>query len=129
MSIAIVLFLFIMGRGRLAILIGCYGLAILLYLIVRKTNIAGAGLRIGDMDKYLLLAVTFVMLALSFMGFLKKPNMLKILAFFGFVYVAIDVLFVLGFRISAGLLYQPVIALLILTPLMGIMLKGEGDKV
>jgi len=129
MSIAIVLFLFIMGRGRLAILIGCYGLAILLYLVVRKTSIAGAGLRIGEMDKYLLLAVTFVMLALSFLGFMKKPNMLKILAFFGFIYVAVDILFVLGFRVSAGLLYQPVIALLILTPLMGIMLKGEGEKV
>jgi hypothetical protein len=126
---AIILFLFIMGRGRLAILIGCYALAILVYLFVKKTTIAGAGLRMGDMDKYLLLAVTFVMLALSFMGFMKKPNMLKILAFFGFIYVAVDVLFVLGFRISAGLLYQPVIALLILTPLMGIMLKGEGERV
>ena len=128
LAVAIVLFLFIMSRGRLAILMGGYALAILVYLFIKNTAITGAGIRMVDLDKWLLLAVILVMLGLSFMSFLKKPNMLKILAFFGFIYVAVDVLFVVGFRVSAGLLYQPLIALIILTPLLGIMLKGEGEK-
>ncbi|MDR2019110.1 MAG: hypothetical protein LBQ00_09695 [Syntrophobacterales bacterium] len=129
MSAAIILFLFIMERGRLSILMGCYALGILVYLLIKKTAITCAGLPMGSMDKYLLLAVTFTMLAFSFMGFLKKPGALKMLAFFGFIYVAVDILFVLGFRMSAGLLYQPVITLIILAPLMGIMLKGGGGRI
>jgi hypothetical protein len=128
-SFAIMLFLFIIGRNKLMAIIGGYTLCIIVYLLIRKTTIAGLGLKVGDIDRYLLLAVTFILLMFSFIGFLKKPNMMKIMAFFGFLYIAIDILLVLGFRISAGLLYQPMIALFIVAPLMGIMLKAEGERI
>jgi hypothetical protein len=129
MSLAIMLFLFIIGRNRLIVVMGCYALGIIVYLLIKKTGISGTGLKMGETDRYLLLAATFALLLFSFTGFLKKPNHLKVLTFFGFIYVALDVLLVVGFKLSAGLLYQPVIALLVLTPLMGMMLKGEGEKI
>ena len=123
------LFLFIIGRNKLMAIIGGYTLCIVVYLLIKKTAIAGLGLKVGDIDKYLLLGVTFILLIFSFIGFLKKPNTMKIMAFFGFLYLAVDILLVLGFRLSAGLLYQPVIALFIVAPLMGIMLKAEGERI
>ncbi len=127
-SFAIMLFLFMIGRTQLMAIIGGYTLCIVIYLIIRKTSMAGIGLTVGAIDRYLLLGVTFLLLMFSFIGFLKKPTMMKILTFFGFLYIALDVLLVLGFRLSAGLLYQPVICLLIVAPLMGIMLKAEGER-
>jgi len=129
MAVAIMLFLFIMGRTRLMAIIGGATLCIMAYLLIKKTGITGAGIRIGEVDMYLLLAAAFLLLMVSFTGFLKKPNFMKILAFFGFLYVAVDILLVVGFKVSAGLLYQPIISLAIMAPLMGIMLRAEGEKV
>jgi hypothetical protein len=128
-SFSIMLFLFVIGRTHLMAIIGGYTLCIIVYLIIKKTSMAGIGLKLADADRYLLLAATFLLLLFSFVGFLKKPDMMKILAFFGFLYIALDVLLVLGFSLSAGLLYQPVISLFIVTPLMGIMLKAEGGRI
>ncbi|HQP51026.1 MAG TPA: hypothetical protein PLA06_02475, partial [Syntrophorhabdaceae bacterium] len=57
----------------------------------------------------------------------KKHSIGKFLTFFGFLYVAVDVSMVLGFKWSMGLLHQPLIALFIVTPLIGVMLKAEGE--
>ncbi|MBA4416449.1 MAG: hypothetical protein C0392_00850 [Syntrophus sp. (in: bacteria)] len=127
-ALAIMLFLYIIGRNKLMAIIGGYTLCIIVYLMIKKTAIASLELKVGDIDRYLLLAVTFILLIFSFIGFLKKPNMMKIMVFFGFLYIAIDILLVLGFRLSAGLLYQPIIALIIVAPLVGIMLKAEGER-
>ncbi len=129
MAMAIMLFLFIVGRVRLMAVIGVYTLGLIVYLVMKKTGLSGAGLAIGNTDKCLLLAVTFVLLMFSFTGFLRKPDFMKILAFFGFIYIAVDLLLVLGFKLSGGLLYQPVILLLIVAPLMGMMLKEEGRRI
>ena len=128
MSVTIMLFLFIVGRMQLMAVIAGYTLGIVIYLVVRKTALSGLGLTIGDIQKYVLLGAAFLLLMLSFSGFMKKPDYLKVLAFFGFLYLSVDILLVLGFKLSAGLLYQPVIALFILAPIMGIMLKEEGKR-
>jgi predicted RND superfamily exporter protein len=54
--------------------------------------------------------------------------MAKLLTFFGFLYIAVDIAMVMGFKLSMGLLYQPLIALFIIPPLIGIMLKAEGER-
>ncbi len=125
LGLSIVLFLFMMGRTRLMAVIAGYTACVIAYLLVKKMSMAGIGLCLGEIDRYMLLAATFLLLAFSFVGFLKKPNIMKILVFFGFLYMTVDVLLVLGFKLSAGLLYQPIIALIIAAPLLGIMLKAE----
>ena len=60
--------------------------------------------------------------------FMKKNTVAKILPFFGFLYIAMDILMVLGVKLSTGLLYQPVIFLVLVSPLIGVMLKTEGER-
>jgi hypothetical protein len=126
-SIAAVLFLFVMGKHRLTPFLGGYTLLIVGLLLSKKTILIGNAIKMSDMETYLLLAVSFIFLVLGFVGFVKKANSVKLLLFFGFLYVSVDLFMVMGFRLSTGLLYQPVAALLILTPLVGIMLKAEKE--
>lgn len=128
MALAIMLFLFVIGRHQLMAVIAVYTAGILIYLLFARKGFSGIGLRMGDMDRYILLAATFILLMFSFAGFMKKPDFAKILVFFGFIYIAVDFLLVLGFKLSAGLLYQPIIALLVAAPLMGMMMRAERGR-
>ncbi len=131
MSIAAVLFLFIIGKNRLIPFIAGYALAIIIALLVfnKGVNIFGGGVKINDVEKYLLLAASFGFLILAFVGFSKKSNVIKLMVFFGFIYIAVDIFMVLGLKLSTGLLHQPLTALLVLTPLIGIMLKAEKERI
>ena len=60
--------------------------------------------------------------------FMKKNTVAKILPLFGFLYIAMDILMVLGAKLSTGLLYQPAIFLALVSPLIGVMLKSEGER-
>ena len=127
-SIAAVLFLFIIGKHGLILLLGGYTLLVIGLLLSKKTSFFGGAMKMSDMETYLILAASFAFLVLGFVGFVKKANSVKLLLFFGFLYVSVDLFMVMGFRLSMGLLYQPVAALLILTPLVGIMLKAEKER-
>jgi hypothetical protein len=131
MCIAALFFLFIIGKNRLIPFIAGYTLAIIAALLIfnKEMLILGDGLKINDVEKYLLLATSFAFLILAFVGFAKKSNFIKLIVFFGFLYIATDIFMVLGLKLSAGLLYQPVTALLVLTPLIGIMLKTEKERI
>ena len=50
------------------------------------------------------------------------------LTFFGLLYVSVDILMSVGFAFKGIMVYQPVAALLIVGPLIGVTLKGERDK-
>ncbi len=130
--IAAMLFLFILGKNRLIpVLAGCT-LLIIALLFFSKGKGAGffsGGVQISDIEKYILLGTSFILLVIGFIGFVKKSNLIKLFTFFGFLYIATDVFMVLGFRLSTGLLYQPVAALLVLIPLIGMMLKGEKERI
>jgi hypothetical protein len=123
------LFLFIVGKNRIIPFIAGYTLFIMVFLYHKGINILGVGIRVNDIDRYLLLISSFAFLLLGFIDFMKKDNLTKVLYFFGFLYVAIDILMVLGIKLSGGLLYQPVILLFIISPLIGVMLKAEGEHV
>jgi hypothetical protein len=127
-SIAATLFLFIVGKLRLTPFLAGYTLLIAGLLLSKKTALFGGAIRMSDMETYLLLAASFIFLVLGFVGFVKKADSVKLLLFFGFLYVSVDLFMVMGFRLSAGLLHQPVAALLIVTPLVGIMLKTEKER-
>jgi hypothetical protein len=130
MSIAAVFFLFTIGKNRLILFIAGYTLAIIIAMVIfnKGINILGGGIRVNDIEQYLLMAASFVLLITAFVGFAKKSNSTKLMVFFGFLYIAVDIFMVLGLKLSTGLLYQPVTALLILTPLIGIMLKAEKER-
>ncbi|MCX5808918.1 MAG: hypothetical protein NTX36_06050 [Proteobacteria bacterium] len=128
MAFTVMLFLFIVGRNRAILFIAGYTAIIIIFFLVKNVNILGGGIRLNDMERYFLLITSFLFLAVNFIDFVKKNTMSKLLTFFGFLYVAVDIAMVLGFKLSMGLLYQPLIGLFIITPLIGIMLKTEGER-
>jgi hypothetical protein len=125
-ALAMVLFFFIMGRLRLipvaiALAAAAYGFSSLKGLPFFKGGIA-----LSDPERYLILAMTFLFLLFTFIALIRKSTALKVLTFFGFLYVAADVLLAVGFQAPSGLLSQPVTALFFMTPLVGAMLGREG---
>ena len=129
MSIAAAFFLFIIGKNRLIPFLAGYTLAIIFLLFGKGIIIFGGSLKINDIERYLLLAASFAFLVTGFVGFVKKSNFIVLMAFFGFLYIATDIFMELGFRLSTGLLYQPLAALLVLIPLIGIMLKSDRERI
>ncbi len=129
MALSIIFFLFILGRNKIALFIGGYTLVLAIGLIYNRVTILGPGISLDDVDRYLLLAASFAFLAISFLGFAKKGGHLKILTFFGFLYVCIDLFMATALRLSTSLLYQPVVALMMVTPLVGLMLQREGKRI
>ena len=127
-SVATILFLFVLGKHRLIPFLGAYTLLIAGLLLSKKTVLFGGGMKLSDTETYLLLAASFLFLIFGFVGLVKKADPVKLLLFFGFLYVSVDLFMVMGFKLSTGLLYQPVAALLILAPLVGIMLKPEKER-
>ena len=128
-SAAAMLFLFIIGKHRLIPFLAGYTLLIVGLLLSKKTSLLGGATKMNDTEMYVLLATSFIFLILGFIAFVKKANSVKLLLFFGFLYVSVDLFLVMGCKLSMGLLHQPVAALLILTPLVGIMLKADKERV
>ena len=128
MAIAAMFFLFIVSKKVLIPFLAGYTLVIMFLIFNKGASMFGSELIIGDVQKYLLLIASFILLSMGFIRFVKKSNFIKLLSFFGFLYIATDVFMVLNFRLSTGLLYQPVAALLVLAPLIGIMLKPEKER-
>ena len=64
----------------------------------------GVGALLHDNERYVLLACAFSLLLLTFTAFLKGPDLGVILAFFGLLYVSVDLLMSVGFRLKGVLL-------------------------
>ncbi len=128
-ALALMLILFVLERTRMLPFIAGYTLVAGILVWQHGDNILGAGLTgLGDIQKYVLLASSFTLLIVSFVFFVKKKSIVKILPFFGFLYITVDVLMVLGLKLATGLLYQPVLFLALASPLVAVMLKAEGGK-
>lgn len=128
MTLAVTVFLFVAGRYRIIPFIAGYTLVITILVCQKGIPIVGSGMVLEEVDKYLLFSVTFILLLVSFIGTLKQVTLVKLLPFFGFLYLSIDVLMVVGFKFSGGLLHQPFLSVLIVSPFIGLMLKEEGRK-
>lgn len=128
-ALALMLFLFILDRTPMIPFIAGYTLVSGILIYRQSGNILGSGLTgLGDIEKYVLLSSSFIFLVMSFVMFMKKNTLTKMLPFFGFLYIAMDILMVLGVKLSTGLLYQPVIFLALVSPMIGVMLKTEGER-
>ncbi len=98
------------------------------YLAAKRQYSGKRPAGLGSIEKYILLSSSFVFLVTSFVMFMKKNTFAKMLPFFGFLYIAMDILMVLGVKLSTGLFYQPAIFLALVSPLIGVMLKTEGER-
>jgi hypothetical protein len=123
---AMIFFFFIMGRVRLIPVAIAFAAAAYGFAAHRGLPFFKGGMALSEPERYLILAMTFLFLLFTFIALIRKGTPLKVLAFFGFLYVATDVLLAVGFQIPSGLLSQPVTALLFTTPLVGAMLGREG---
>jgi hypothetical protein len=128
-ALALMLILFILDRTSMVAFIAGYTLIAGVLIYRQNSNILGNGLTaLGSIDKYILLSSSFALLLTSLMMFMKKNTVTKILPLFGFLYIALDILMVLGAKLSTGLLYQPAIFFAIVSPLIGVLLKSEGER-
>ena len=125
LSITILLFLFILQRTRLLPLAGAYTAVMLIFLYAKKISLFGSGLELAGVERYLVLATAFLLLFVTFIGFVRKAGSTWTIAFFGLLYASVDILISVGFSLKGLLLYQPIAALLILAPLVGVTLQGE----
>ena len=128
-ALAFMLVLFILDRTPMVPFIAGYTLIAGIIIYQQNVNILGSGLTgFGNIEKYILLSTSFIFLVSSFIMFVKKNSVMKILPLFGFLYIAMDILMVLGAKLSTGLLYQPAVFLALVSPLIGVMLKSEGER-
>ncbi|HME46201.1 MAG TPA: hypothetical protein VKF36_24170 [Syntrophorhabdales bacterium] len=125
LSITILLFLFILQRTKLLPLAGAFLVVMVICLYLKRMTIYGSSLELPGVERYLILATTFLLLLVTFIGFVRKAGSTWTIGFFGLLYASIDILMSLGFSLKGLLLYQPIAALLILAPLMGVALQGE----
>ena len=128
-ALSIMFFLFVLGRHKIVLLMAVYALGITIVLVYKHIPILSAGVPLREINRYILFATSFVFLTISFFRFVKQGGQTKILVFFGFLYVCIDLLLSTGLKMSGGLLYQPVIALFMVSPLIGLMLKSEVKRI
>ena len=127
-GLSMMLFLFVLGRNKAMLIIAGYTSAITVVLVYQKVTILGTGMAMGEISRYILLGVSFIFLAISFFRFVKGGDHVNMLAFFGFLYLCVDLLLATGFRLSSGLFYHPVMVLIMISPLIGLMLKTEEKR-
>jgi hypothetical protein len=128
LSISIVAFLFIINKAQIIPFIaGCAALAII-SLLASGVHIFGAVLHLQAAERYLLLATAFALLLFAFIGYVKRPDFVTISAFFGLLFVSVDLLMSMGFSAKGVLFHQPTLALLIVAPVIGVALKGGKER-
>jgi hypothetical protein len=128
LSIAVLIFLFIANKVRIMPFVA--GLAVVgtIVLLASGTRILAAGPWLNSMEKYVLLGASFILMLVSFVGFVKKPDFVSILGFFGLLYVSVDLLMSIGLRFTGILLQHPALALFIVGPIMGVAMKEGGER-
>lgn len=128
LTITSMLFLFILNRVKSLPILGAYALVILVVLYVRHSTGFGYELRLSGIERYLLLGAAFLLLFISFVGFIKESGPISVVAFFGGLYLSIDLLMSIGFSFKGILMHHPTMALLIVSPLLGLTMKGGGER-
>ena len=123
-SLAVLLFLFILNRVRLLPIAALFGLAAIVF--AKKEMFVGGTAFFNEEQRYLVLAMTLLFLVLSFISMVKESTPMKLISFFGFLCIALDVLLVVGFKFSAGLATTPVTVVILSIPLLGVTLKSEA---
>lgn len=129
LTITSILFLFILDRVQSLPILGAYAVAILVVLYMRHSTGFGWQPTPGGIERYLLLGAASLLLFISFLGFIKDSGPIRVVAFFGSLYLSIDLLMSIGFSFKGILMHQPSAALLIVSPLLGLTIKGGGERI
>lgn len=129
LTITSILFLFILNRVKSLPILGAYALVIFVVLYARHCTGFGSVLTLNGIERYLLLGTSFLLLFISFVGFIRDSGPIRVIAFFGALYLSIDLLMSVGFSFKGILMHQPSMALLIVSPLLGLTVKGGGERV
>jgi hypothetical protein len=124
LSVSVLAFLFIVNKVQIMPYMAACGIIALVLLYVAGIPILGNPVSLPGIERYLIMGSAFVLLVFAFAGYVKRPDLATILAFFGLMYVSVDLLLSVGFRIHGLMLSQPVLALLIVGPSVGLVMKG-----
>ncbi len=128
LSVSVLLFLFIINRIAHMAIIAAYAVMAVIFFSLKGVPLNGYDVLLHDAERYVLLACAFALLVITFASFFKRTDFITVLAFFGLLYVSADLLMSVGFRLRAVLLYQPVLGLLIIGPLVGMVMKGGKER-
>jgi len=124
-SCATAIFLFVLGKEKLLFVLVFITLIVIALMIKNGISITGGKIKPIDINKYILLGASFVFLTIGLINFVKNRALVKRLTFFGAIYLSMDIILSLVFKVSMGILYQPVIGLFILSPIIGMSLKRK----
>jgi hypothetical protein len=125
LSSSVLIFLFIVNKGKIMPYMAACALIALVLLYVAGIPILGNSISLPNFERYLIMGTAFVLLLFAFAGYIRRPDLVTILAFFGLMYVSVDLLLSVGFKIKGLILSQPVLALFIVGPAVGLVMKGE----
>jgi len=128
LSVSVLIFLFVANRARIMPFAAGFTLLAVIALEISGVPLLGGIPWPNTAERYVLLGTAFALLLIGFLDFVKRPDFVNILVFFGVLYVSIDLLMSLGFRLKGILLQQPVLALFVLSPIVGMALKGGSEK-
>jgi hypothetical protein len=128
LSISALLFLFIANKMKMIPFVGGLGIAGTVVLLVSGVHMFATTQWLNAIERYVIMGAAFVLMLVSFVGFVKKPDFVNILCFFGLIFVSVDLLMSLGLRFSGLLLAQPGLSLLVVGPIIGVAMKGEKER-
>ena len=127
LSIAVLLFLFIVNKTRVMPFVAGLTIAAVIVLLVSRVPLLSTGPWLNQMERYILMGAAFVLMLVAFVGFVKKPGFVNLLGFFGLLYVSVDLLMSIGLRLGGILLSQPGLSLFIVGPIVGVAMKGGKE--
>ncbi len=128
LSISVLLFLFINNKTRVMPFVAGYAAAALVFVTIRGGSVFGHAVALQAIERYVLLGSAFALLLVTFSTYMKKTDAMGVLAFFGLLYISVDLLMSVGFRLKGVLLYQPLLALFVVGPVLGMALKGGKER-
>ena len=127
-TVSMLLFLFIINHMKVALFVAGYIVACVAVLVATGSPVLHKAVPFFDAQRYALFACDLALLLIAFIAFVKRTDMVAVLAFFGFIYVSVDLLMSVGFRLNGVLVHQPMLGLLVVGPLLGLMMKGGKER-
>ena len=128
LTVSTALFLFVLSRNRLLPVVACFAAMVVAFLYLKKVAVFGGSLSLNGIERYVVLGSAFTLLLVAFIGVVRKAAMLAMLPFFALLCISIDLLLSVGFKFRGLMLYQPLVALFIVGPVVGLMMKEEGER-
>ncbi len=128
LSISILIFLFVIDKTEIIPFMGGWSAMALVALLVSGVHIFGPTVHLQAPERYVLLASAFLLLIVVFAAYVKHPGFVTLLAFFGLLFISVDLLMSVGFSFKGVLLHQPVLSLFMVGPVIGMALKGGKER-